>query len=118
MWNFSIPYALKYYIDCLLQPGYTFGYDAHGAFGMVTGRRLVVVTSRGSDYSAGPMLAYDFLEPYLRTVFGMIGFQEMDFINAQPMDIDRDRRQSALLEAAQAARELATEIGESLEAAA
>jgi FMN-dependent NADH-azoreductase len=27
MWNFSIPYRLKQYIDILVQPGYTFGYS-------------------------------------------------------------------------------------------
>src|SRR5262245_41109370 len=27
MWNLSIPYALKYYIDCLVQQGYTFRID-------------------------------------------------------------------------------------------
>ena len=30
MWNFSIPYALKYYIDAIIQPGYTFRYDEEG----------------------------------------------------------------------------------------
>jgi FMN-dependent NADH-azoreductase len=27
MWNFSIPYRLKQYIDLLVQPGYTFSYS-------------------------------------------------------------------------------------------
>lgn len=31
MWNFSIPYALKYYIDCIIQPGYVYKYNELGA---------------------------------------------------------------------------------------
>ena len=31
MWNLSIPYALKYYIDAIVQPGYCFSYDEQGA---------------------------------------------------------------------------------------
>ncbi len=30
MWNFGIPYTLKYYIDCLVQPGYVFGFNETG----------------------------------------------------------------------------------------
>jgi FMN-dependent NADH-azoreductase len=111
MWNFSIPYALKYYIDCLVQPGYTFSYNAEGAFGMVRGRRLVVVTSRGNDYSlGGPMHPYDFQEPYLRHIFGFIGFEDIEFINAQPMDVDKHRREVALQQAGREARELGAKV--------
>src|SRR3954453_5742826 len=30
MWNFGVPYALKYYIDCIVQPGYLFRFNAQG----------------------------------------------------------------------------------------
>ena len=33
MWNFGIPYALKYYIDAIVQPGYLFQYTPDGAIG-------------------------------------------------------------------------------------
>lgn len=112
MWNFSIPYALKYYIDCLVQPGHTFNYSAGGVYGMVTGRKLVVVTSWGNNYSPGtPMHSYDFMEPYLRAVFSFIGFTDIEFINAQPMDVDPHRRDVALQEAGRRARELGAGAG-------
>jgi FMN-dependent NADH-azoreductase len=47
---------------------------------------MVVVTSRGGDYSAGEAAKFDFQEPYLRTVFGLAGITDIAFINAQPMD--------------------------------
>jgi FMN-dependent NADH-azoreductase len=38
MWNFSIPYPLKHYIDLLCQPGLTFYVNKKGEYvGMVTG---------------------------------------------------------------------------------
>ena len=97
MWNLSIPYALKYYIDCLIQPGYVFNYNEMGqAVPLVHGKRMIVVTSRGGDYSpGGPMEAYDFQEPYLRSIFGFIGIYDIEFINAQPMDITPELRVAA-----------------------
>lgn len=96
MWNFSIPYALKYYIDAIVQPGYLFRYDENGyPVGLVTGRRMICVTSRGGDYSTEPMAAYDFVENYLRTIFGFVGLTDIRFFNVQPMDISLEARHAA-----------------------
>jgi len=95
MWNFGIPYALKYYIDCVVQPGYVFGFNETGVVPMVLGKKMVCVTARGGDYSPNsPLHAYDFQEPYLRAIFGFIGITDIEFIAVQPTDI------SALREAA------------------
>ncbi|MDH3192909.1 MAG: NAD(P)H-dependent oxidoreductase [Acidimicrobiia bacterium] len=116
MWNFSIPYALKYYIDAIVQPGYLFRYDEQGrAIGLVEGKRMVCVTTRGGDYSPGsPFHAYDFQEPYLRAIFGFVGIEEIEFVNAQPMDITPQLREQAVAESVRRAEKLAvwaTEIG-------
>ena len=109
MWNLSIPYALKYYIDCIVQPGYTFRYNAMGfPEPMVLGKKMVVATTRGSDYSAGgPMHAYDFMEPYLRAIFGFIGITDVEFVCGQPMHGTPEQREAALAGAIVQARELA-----------
>jgi FMN-dependent NADH-azoreductase len=108
MWNFSIPYALKFYIDAIIQPGYLFKYDEVGrAIGLVQGKKMVCITSRGSDYSENsPYHAYDFVEPYLRAVFGFVGITEMAFINAQPMDISLELREAAIAKATAEAQHL------------
>jgi FMN-dependent NADH-azoreductase len=55
MWNFGIPYALKYYLDAIVQPGYLFKYSEQGVpVGLVLDRKMVCVTSRGADYSQAP----------------------------------------------------------------
>lgn len=109
MWNFSIPYALKYYIDCIVQPGYVFRYDEQGRpVPMVLGRSMVCITSRGGDYGPGsPLGAYDFQEPYLRAIFGFIGVTDVEFVNAQPMDITPELRALAVQAATEQARLLA-----------
>lgn len=86
MWNFGIPYRLKHYIDIILQPNYLFRYTASGPEGLVKNKKMVVITSRGGDYSADDFRKYDLQEPYIRTVFGFAGITDISFINAQPMD--------------------------------
>ena len=39
MWNFSIPYRLKQYIDVLVQPTLLFRYTKHGVEGLIHARR-------------------------------------------------------------------------------
>ncbi len=104
MWNFGLPYRLKHYIDCIVQPGHTFRFVPEGVEPLVTGRRMVCITSRGSDYSAqSPYAPFDFQEPYLRTIFGFIGITDIEFVHAQPMD------HSALRDAALAAAHAAVD---------
>jgi FMN-dependent NADH-azoreductase len=112
MWNFSIPYALKYYIDAIVQPGYLFAYnDAGFPVGLCGGKKLVCVTSRGGDYSTGtPMQAYDMQEPYLRAIFGFVGITDIEFVNLQPMDMDQDAREDAIRAGIDTARQLADRL--------
>lgn len=108
MWNFNIPYYLKHYIDVIAQPKYLFKYTEKGAEGLVKGKKMVVITSRGGDYSPkSPMAPYDLQEPYLRTIFGLTGITDIKFVNAQPMDasgpeVQIRQLQLAVLHAAEA----------------
>ena len=87
MWNFSIPYMLKQYIDIIIQPKYLFRYSEKGVEGLAKNKKMVVIASRGGDYS-GPMNKFDFQETYLRAIFGFVGITDNTFIVAQPMDMD------------------------------
>jgi FMN-dependent NADH-azoreductase len=108
MWNFGIPYALKYYIDAIIQPGYLYRYNEQGIpEGLVIGKKMICVTSRGGDYSADSLLhSLDFVEPYLRTIFNFVGITDIHFINAQPMDISLATRRTAILNSIEEAREI------------
>lgn len=96
MWNFGIPYALKYYIDAIVQPGYLFAYDDQGVpGGLVDGKRMVCVTSRGGDYSRPPMDAMDHMVGYLRAIFGFVGISDLKFFDVQPCDVTPELRNAA-----------------------
>lgn len=109
MWNLSIPYALKYYIDCIVQPGYSFRYNEHGqVVPMVLGKKMICITSRGGDYSANsPMRPYDLQEPYLRAIFGLIGITDVEFINVEPTDVSPELREAAIERALHLAEDIA-----------
>jgi FMN-dependent NADH-azoreductase len=105
MWNLGIPYVLKYYIDAIVQPGYLFRYTEQGTVeGLATGKKMICVTSRGSDYRAEPMKSFDFVECYLRTIFGFVGITDIQFFNVQPMDMSREIRMAAQRDAIQEVR--------------
>ena len=108
MWNFNVPYVLKHYIDIILQPKYLFHYTPDGPEGLVKDRKMVIITSRGGDYSSGDSSSFDHQEPYLRTVFGFAGITDITFINAQPMDaMGPETRQQMIEEAIEKAKGLA-----------
>ena len=108
MWNFSIPYQLKHYIDIIVQPKYLFRYTPTGVEGLAKNKKMVVVTSRGGDYGPGsPTAGLDYQEPYLRAIFGLCGLKDIVFINAQPMDIDPVIREKELERAKKKAVEIA-----------
>ncbi|MFA5117285.1 MAG: NAD(P)H-dependent oxidoreductase [Candidatus Omnitrophota bacterium] len=109
MWNFSIPYTLKQYIDIILQPRYLFRYTSTGVEGLVKNKKMAVITSRGGDYSEA-MKSADFQEPYLRFVFGFVGIKDVVFINAQPMDMGEPLEAQKISAAQEAAKKAAAQF--------
>lgn len=86
MWNFSIPYRLKQYIDVIVQPVYTFTYTAaEGYKGLVTGRPAMLILARGSEYPPGSQAAaLDYQRPYLEFILRFIGFTDIRTILIEP----------------------------------
>ncbi len=104
MWNFSIPYMLKHYIDLIVQPNFLFRYQKGGSIeGLVKGKKMVVITSRGGNYE-GENKGFDYQEPYLKMIFNFVGIQDIEFIHAEPMDRGAPLRQQKILEAQQLAK--------------
>jgi FMN-dependent NADH-azoreductase len=102
MYNFSIPSGLRAWFDYVLRPGVTFSYSEAGPQGLLTGKRVIVIESRGGLYSEGPAQAMDFQEPYLRTLLGFIGLADVTFIHAEKIGFGPEARQAALEGAKQA----------------
>ncbi len=84
MYNFTISWPLKAWIDQVVRVGKTFGYGPTGPKGLLTGKKAVVITSRAGSYAAGTERAkIDFQEPYLRHMLGFIGISDVTFIHAE-----------------------------------
>jgi len=86
MWNYSVPYVVKQYIDTVVQPGINFFEDEPEPpaaseedglvkHGNIEGRTVLVISSAGAVYSPGGQLQ-DFLNPYLKQIFALMGFTE------------------------------------------
>jgi FMN-dependent NADH-azoreductase len=74
MWNFSIPYKLKQYIDLVTHPGLTFTSDENGPKGLASGPATLIY-SRGGDYSPkdGKPDPFDFQTPYMNAWTRLVG---------------------------------------------
>ncbi len=84
MWNLSIPASLKAWIDLIVRERRTFAFTPCGVAPLVpAGKRVYVFTARGGAYPTGsPFHALDHQEPYLRSILGVIGLKQVEFIHA------------------------------------
>ena len=110
MWNFGIPYTLKQYIDVIMQPKFLFRYTETGPEGLVKNKKMVVIMSRGGDYTGEKTRPLDFQEPYLRSIFGLAGITDINFIVAQPMDIGLEIQGQKIKEAQVLAEKIAASL--------
>jgi FMN-dependent NADH-azoreductase len=84
MYNFSIPSTMKAWIDHVARRGRTFRYTEKGPEGLLKDKKVFVLVARGGLYSKGaPAAAFDFQEPYLRTVLGFLGLTDVTFIRLE-----------------------------------
>jgi FMN-dependent NADH-azoreductase len=78
MHNFSLPASLKLWIDQIVRSGRTFAYGATGPAGLLKGKKATLLVASGGVYSPGtPAAAFDFGEPYLKTILGFIGITDV-----------------------------------------
>ncbi|TDN36748.1 FMN-dependent NADH-azoreductase [Hymenobacter sp. UV11] len=83
LYNFGIASTLKAWIDHIARAGITFRYTAAGPEGLVTGKKVYLAMSSGGVYSEGPMTAYDFVVPYLKTVLAFLGMTDVTVLRVE-----------------------------------
>lgn len=96
MYNFSVPTSLRSWFDFVLRAGETFRYTEAGPEGLLAGKKVIILTSRGGLYSEGPGAAADFQEPYLRFLLGFIGITDVTFIHAEKVGFGPEAREAAI----------------------
>ncbi len=84
MWNFSLPYKLKQYIDLITHPNLTFTMDKDGPRGIGQAGGTVIY-SRGGDYSPkdGQPDPFDFQSPYMKTWCSLVGIDPVEEVLVQ-----------------------------------
>ncbi|WP_406312234.1 NAD(P)H-dependent oxidoreductase [Streptosporangium sp. NBC_01639] len=73
MYNFSVPAALKAWIDRVALPWLP-----------LQGKSAVILSARGGAYGPGtPRESFDFQEPYLRAFFSSLGLDDVEFVHTE-----------------------------------
>ena len=83
MHNFGVPAVLKLWIDQIARAGRTFAYVNGRPKGLLAGKKATFIIATGGVYDAQTQMAsLNFVEPYLRSVFGFLGVTDTTFLTA------------------------------------
>jgi FMN-dependent NADH-azoreductase len=83
MHNFGVPSVLKLWIDQITRVGRTFCYANGTAKGLIVGKKATFIIATGGIYDAQTQMAsFNFVEPYLRSLFGFLGVTDSTFLTA------------------------------------
>lgn len=109
MWNFSVPYPLKHYIDVVTLPGENWVWSRETGYrGLLTGKRAVIVYASAGGYPSGPSYhPDDFQKPFLRRWLQSVGVTDVAEINVAPTGGGSDRIAAIRQHAVEEARKLA-----------
>ncbi|OHV08477.1 FMN-dependent NADH-azoreductase [Kushneria phosphatilytica] len=96
MYNFNIPTQLKTWCDFIARAGLTFRYTENGPEGLIHGKRVFVITTRGGLHRNSET---DLVTPYLTTFFGFLGMRDIEFIYAEGFGMGEEAVASAQAQA-------------------
>jgi FMN-dependent NADH-azoreductase len=97
MWNFSIPSALKAWIDHIVRAGKTFKYGAHGPEGLLPpGKKVILVLSSGGIYSTGPLAGLEHQSNYMQSALAFLGLKDVTLVRAEGVAMGPDAVRAAM----------------------
>lgn len=96
IYNFSIPAALKAWIDMMARAGMTFKYTDTGPVGLLENKRAIILIASGGTPMGSEI---DFATPYLRHALGFLGISDVTFIAADGLGAGAEEKVSAALAA-------------------
>lgn len=83
MHNFTVPSALKAWLDLVVRVRNTFHITPQGKVGLLADRPVFVAISSGGTFSGEEARQPDFLTPYLRHVLATIGLKQVTFVSVE-----------------------------------
>ena len=93
MYNFNIPSVLKAYFDHIARAGITFKYSEQGPVGLLTGKKVVVFSTRGGLYAGTPN---DVETPFVRQFLGFLGMTDVSFVYAEGLAYGDEKKAEAM----------------------
>lgn len=84
MYNFSIPSALKSWLDYLARAGTTFHYTAQGPEGLLADKPVYIQTTRGGVHQGA---VSDTITPLLTTFLNFVGLKDLRFNYAEGLNV-------------------------------
>lgn len=96
MINFGPSSQLKAWFDHITWPRVTFGYGDTGPKGLLTGKKVYLVTAAGGVFSDGAWAAFDFQTNYLLHLLGFIGLTDVDVVRVEGTVLGPDAAQAAI----------------------
>ena len=83
MHNFNIPSVLKLWIDQVVRVAGRLAYADGAPKGLLAGKKATFLVATGGVYGPGTaMESLNFIEPYLKALFGFIGISDVTFHTA------------------------------------
>ena len=92
VYNFSLPAALKAWIDQICRVGVTFKYSPDGPVGLLSGKRAVIVIASGGTPVGSDI---DYASGYLKHIMGFIGIHDVTIIAADNLGKDAEAKLAA-----------------------
>ncbi|MDP4299379.1 FMN-dependent NADH-azoreductase [Leptothrix discophora] len=96
MFNFGVTAQLKNWIDAIAKVRVTFQYTATGPEGLLKGKKVYVVATRGGIHRELPS---DTQVPYLRQVLGFLGMTDVEVIYAEAQGMGPEASERGIAEA-------------------
>src|ERR1700720_3914443 len=106
MINFSVSSTLKAWFDYIALAVRTFSYSEKGPQGLMTGKRVIIVSASGGIYS-GANAGFDFQVPWLRSMLGFLGMTDVEVIRVEGTALGSEAAEQAVARAAAQAHEVA-----------
>ncbi|MGF6590168.1 FMN-dependent NADH-azoreductase [Pseudomonas sp. 2835] len=99
MHNFTVPAALKLWIDHVLRIHRTFIAGPEGKVGLLKDRPVYLIVSSGGYHRGARARQPDFLSAYLRHVLGTLGLQNVHFVYLEGMAVSDQARLASVTQA-------------------
>jgi FMN-dependent NADH-azoreductase len=93
MINFGVTSQLKNWLDAVARARVTFAYTEKGPVGLLTGKKVYAVLTRGGVHRDQPT---DTQVPYLRTMLGFLGMNDVEFVYAEGLAMGPEAEARAL----------------------